>query len=69
MKSISGKTFCKILERKGWILKRIKGSHHIYQNLENNRIVSVPVHRNQDLKLGTLGVLMKTANISEDELK
>ncbi|SKB15966.1 conserved hypothetical protein [Planktothrix sp. PCC 11201] len=69
MKSISGKNFCKILERKGWILKRIKGSHHIYQNPQNNRIVSVPVHRNQDLKLGILGVLMKTANISEDELK
>ena len=68
MKSISGKIFCKILVRKGWILKRIKGSHHIYQNPEKNRIVSVPVHGNQDLKLGTLTVLTKTANLSEDEL-
>ncbi|NJL90047.1 MAG: addiction module toxin, HicA family [Coleofasciculaceae cyanobacterium SM2_1_6] len=31
MKSISGKQFCKILEQKGWVLKRIKGSHHIYE--------------------------------------
>ncbi|MDJ1169962.1 type II toxin-antitoxin system HicA family toxin [Roseofilum sp. BLCC_M154] len=30
MKLVSGKNFCKILEKNGWILKRVKGSHHIY---------------------------------------
>jgi predicted RNA binding protein YcfA (HicA-like mRNA interferase family) len=30
MKTISGKEFCKLLEKKGWVLKRINGSHHIY---------------------------------------
>ncbi len=30
MKSISGKAFCKIIERQGWVLKRVSGSHHIY---------------------------------------
>jgi len=30
LKSISGKAFAKILEKKGWILRRISGSHHIY---------------------------------------
>ncbi|WP_239033302.1 type II toxin-antitoxin system HicA family toxin [Leptothermofonsia sichuanensis] len=30
MKSISGKQFAKILERKGWQLIRVQGSHHIY---------------------------------------
>ena len=69
MKSISGKIFCKILERKGWILKRVKGSHHIYQNPESNSIVSVPVHSNKDLKIGTLGTLMKNANVSESDLQ
>ena len=69
MKSISGKTFCKILERKGWILKRVKGSHHIYQNPGSNAIISVPVHSNKDLKIGTLGTLMKNANVSESDLQ
>ncbi|MEZ2235684.1 type II toxin-antitoxin system HicA family toxin [Microcoleus sp.] len=34
MKSISGKQLCKIVEQKGWVLKRITGSHHIYENPE-----------------------------------
>ncbi|WP_428977181.1 type II toxin-antitoxin system HicA family toxin [Microcystis aeruginosa] len=28
MKSISGKKLCKVLEKLGWILVRIKGSHY-----------------------------------------
>ena len=30
MKAVSGKTLCQIVERYGWELKRITGSHHIY---------------------------------------
>jgi predicted RNA binding protein YcfA (HicA-like mRNA interferase family) len=29
MKAISGKALCKIVERNGWVLQRITGSHHI----------------------------------------
>jgi predicted RNA binding protein YcfA (HicA-like mRNA interferase family) len=31
MKSLSGKEFAKILERQGWTLLRIQGSHHIME--------------------------------------
>ncbi len=68
MKSISGKKLCKIVERKGWILKKITGSHHIYEKLGENKIISIPVHKNQDLKIGTLKSLMKIADLTEDEL-
>lgn len=68
MKAISGKQLCKIVEQKGWILRRITGSHHIYENPESERILSIPVHRNQDLKIGTLSALMKIAELSEDDL-
>ncbi len=30
MASVSGKAFAKALERRGWMLLRINGSHHIY---------------------------------------
>ncbi len=30
MKAISGKRFCRLLEKNGWELKHIKGSHHIF---------------------------------------
>ncbi len=69
MKSISGKKLCKIVEKRGWILKRVTGSHHIYQKPDNQQILSIPVHRNQDLKLGTLKSLMKIANLSEQDLR
>ncbi|MGK7878625.1 MAG: type II toxin-antitoxin system HicA family toxin [Crocosphaera sp.] len=69
MKSISGKKLCKIVEKRGWILKRVTGSHHIYQKPDNQQILSIPVHRDQDLKLGTLKSLMKIANLSEQDLR
>ncbi|MUL36938.1 type II toxin-antitoxin system HicA family toxin [Gloeocapsopsis dulcis] len=68
MKSISGKQFCKIVEQKGWVLRRITGSHHIYENPELEQILSILVHRNQDLKIGTLKALMKIAQLSEEDL-
>jgi predicted RNA binding protein YcfA (HicA-like mRNA interferase family) len=68
MKSISGKRLCKILEQRGWVLQRITGSHHIYESPEVEQILSIPVHRNQDLKVGTLKALMKIAQLSEEDL-
>ncbi|WP_110984248.1 type II toxin-antitoxin system HicA family toxin [Acaryochloris thomasi] len=68
MKSISGKRLCKIVEQRGWLLRKVTGSHHIYENLDVEKILSIPVHRNQDLKTGTLKALMKIAQLSEDDL-
>ncbi len=68
MKSISGKRLCKVIEQRGWVLRRVTGSHHIYENSEVDRILSIPVHRNQDLKLGTLKALMRIADLSEEDL-
>jgi predicted RNA binding protein YcfA (HicA-like mRNA interferase family) len=68
MKSISGKRLCKIVEQRGWVLRRVTGSHHIYESPEVEQILSIPVHRNQDLKVGTLKALMKIAQLSEEDL-
>jgi predicted RNA binding protein YcfA (HicA-like mRNA interferase family) len=68
MKSISGKRLCKIVEQKGWILQRTTGSHYICENPETGQILSIPVHRNQDLKVATLKALMKIAQLSEEDL-
>lgn len=68
MKAISGKDLCKLLERKGWVLARVNGSHHIYTKKDTVYRVSVPVHKNKDLKMGLLKSIMKIAGISENEL-
>ena len=68
MKSISGKKLCKIVEKKGWTLKKITGSHLIYEKTDENKILSIPVHRNQNLKIGTLKSIMKIANLTDNDL-
>ncbi|MBL6986869.1 MAG: type II toxin-antitoxin system HicA family toxin [Methylobacter sp.] len=65
MKSISGKAFCKLLYLHGWQLQRIRGSHHIYTHPGRTEILTVPVHGNQDLKIGTLSKLLKDAGLAE----
>lgn len=69
MKSISGKEFAKILEKNGWRLLRVNGSHHIDCKPGQTTRISVPIHGNKDLKLGLLRYLMKQASLSEDDLK
>ncbi len=57
----------KLLESKGFILDRVKGSHYIYYHPETKRRVIVP-HHNRDLPRGTLLEILSQAGISKDEL-
>ena len=68
MKVISGKEFARLVDSKGWILLRINGSHHIYGKPGSEIRLSIPIHRNENLKTGLLRHLMKLANIGENEL-
>ena len=68
MKQTSGKDFCRIVERHGWILMRIHGSHHIYGREGSIVRLSIPVHGSRPLKPGLLRHLAKVAEMSEDEL-
>jgi predicted RNA binding protein YcfA (HicA-like mRNA interferase family) len=69
VKAVSGKEMCRILERHGWILRRIKGSHHIYgRDDDPGTIIPVPVHGNQSLRRGTQHTIMRAAGLTEDDL-
>ena len=68
MKSISGKEFAKLLEKHGWELNRINGSHHIYIKSGIPSRISIPIHKNTPLKIGLLKHLMEIANIDENVL-
>lgn len=68
MKSVSGKEFAKLVERFGWTLLRVNGSHHIYGKPGSIVRLSIPVHKNQMLKAGLQQHLMKAANIKEEDL-
>ena len=69
MKAVSGKNLCKALERNGWLLKRIRGSHHIYAHPDRpDTIIPVPVHGNRALRTGTQQGIMKDAGLTEADL-
>ena len=69
MKAISGKELIRILERHGWVLLRIHGSHHIYGKPNTVVRLSVPVHGNRPLKIGLLQHLTKAAGLSEEHIR
>ena len=56
---MSGKDFVKKLMKDGWELDRVSGSHHIMR--KKGMVLSVPVHKNDDLKPGILNDLNKKA--------
>jgi predicted RNA binding protein YcfA (HicA-like mRNA interferase family) len=68
MKSISGRELAGILRRQGWVLLRVKGSHHILGKTGSVVRLSVPVHGNCPLKIGLLKHLLKMAGLSESGL-
>ncbi len=68
MKQISGKELARIIQRRGWSLVRIKGSHHIFSMTGRRERIVIPIHRNQPLKIGLLKALMKIANLKEEDL-
>lgn len=68
MKSVSGKYLSRLIEKKGWSLVRVNGSHHIYVKEGRIERVVIPIHGNQSLKIGLLRSLMKIIPLSEDEL-
>ena len=68
MKSVSGRDFARIIERRGWTLLRINGSHHIYGRTGSIVRLSIPIHGSKPLKAGLLRHLAKLADISNEDL-
>jgi predicted RNA binding protein YcfA (HicA-like mRNA interferase family) len=64
--SLTPEKVIRILERKGFILDRVKGSHHIYYNPVTKKRVIVPLHK-RELPKGTLLEILRQADISRDE--
>jgi predicted RNA binding protein YcfA (HicA-like mRNA interferase family) len=69
VKVLSGRAFARVIERHGWSLLRIQGSHHIYGKQGSAVRLSIPVHGNQALKRGLLAHLTKLAGLEESDLE
>lgn len=69
MKVLSGKGVVRLLERHGWGVARVHGSHYIMKKEGEPRVITVPVRGNKTLKLGMQRALLKIAGIPEAEAK
>jgi len=55
---ISGKDLIKLLEKMGFEVVRINGSHHRMKH-KDGRVTTVPIHKNEDLPKGLLRKIIK----------
>jgi predicted RNA binding protein YcfA (HicA-like mRNA interferase family) len=58
---VTGKNLLKLLKKENWELDRINGSHHIMK--KDEKTLSIPVHGNRDIPLGTLNAILKQAGL------
>ncbi len=62
MKGYSPKEVIKILQENNWYEKRVRGSHHIFANKDNSKIVVVPTSK-KIVPIGTLKNIEKQSDI------
>ena len=66
---VSGARVVRALNRTGWELARVQGSHHVLKHPKRPGFrVVIPVH-SQPLRRGTLADILKKAGLSLDEFK
>ena len=61
--AITARELTRALEAAGFVLRRQRGSHQIYQNQQTGKRVSVPVHTG-DFPKGTLRQILRDADLS-----
>ena len=67
---VSGKEMLRFLEKRGFFVARVKGSHHILKHPDRPELrVAVPVHGNRPLPVGTLRSILHQADLGVDDLR
>lgn len=63
LRRLSGKQVIAILERFGFEAIRVRGSHYQMRRIVNDQeqLITVPVHRNEPLSIGTLRSIYRHA--------
>lgn len=56
----------RVLERCGWQLDRVKGSHQVFRHPDHRHRVVVPMHAS-DLARGTLHAIVEASGISREQ--
>lgn len=65
---IPGATVVRALERAGFTVGRISGSHHVMRHADGRTVV-VPVHAGRDIAKGTLRNILAIIGIDSEEFR
>lgn len=65
--AVPGEKIVKALEKQGFTLLRIKGSHHIMRH-PDGRGAAVPVHRGRDVPKGTVRNILRDVGLTATDL-
>ena len=68
LRRLRGRELMASLRRAGFVVLRIRGSHHFMQHPDGRRTV-VPVHAGETIGPGLLRKILKDAEIEADELE
>jgi predicted RNA binding protein YcfA (HicA-like mRNA interferase family) len=60
--TVKSRDLIKEVERAGWVLVRIKGSHHQFKHPDHKLPLTIP-HPKKDLKIGLVKDIMKQAGL------
>ncbi len=58
--SYEGQRFIKTTQKNGWVVKRVRGSHHVMQKGDKIQIVAV---HNKDVPIGLLEKILKETGL------
>lgn len=64
---LSGQRLVKALRKDGWEVVRQRGSHVRLKKPDNRNALVVPLHK--EVKRGTLGGILRDADLSADDLR
>jgi predicted RNA binding protein YcfA (HicA-like mRNA interferase family) len=64
---VPGKRLIKALEKDGWEIARQRGSHVRLKKAGRRTALVVPLHK--EIKRGTLGGILRDADLSADDLR
>jgi predicted RNA binding protein YcfA (HicA-like mRNA interferase family) len=68
--AVSGRDVIRVLERAGFTVVRIEGSHHrLVHPDDRTRATTVPAHGSKTLKRGTVRSILKQARFTIDEFR
>ncbi|KQT66246.1 MULTISPECIES: type II toxin-antitoxin system HicA family toxin [unclassified Aureimonas] len=67
---LSARDVVKALERSGFVVERVRGSHHkLVHPGPPKRTIVVPVHGHRDLPIGTLRAILEQSGLTEEAFR